>query len=1168
MAELLALAIEEIGASLYAYEAGATLIAYSTTIAYAVVAVGSYAAMKSMQKMPNMGGLQSEIAGRLTMSRDTVASRRIIYGTVRLSGPVIFASTTSNINSTKNENLHLVIALATHECGGLKGVYFNDVQAIDEAGTIVSTFASNLAYSFKFGTATQDAFVMDDTAWTSDHKLSGICALYTKLVANPNTYPNGIPNITAVIEGYAVPDMNDNLIYGCTNPALILRHYLLNYFGADSGEIDVDSFTTAAVVCDDIPFGFTDKRYECNYTVTLNTKPQKIIEDILKTCYGKLAYVNGKFVLKAGAYPTPIMSINEDDIVGQISVTTKSSQANAINSIRGLYVDGAGYTSSYQPSDFVPVTSSYYLSEDNGIENPFEIELSGVTNHTQARRIAKLTLLDSRQDLTVSITCKIGALRLIAGDNVWVSIDRYGWNNKVFQVNEMSINPDMTIGLVLKETASEIYDFPIGEDVDRDLSPNTNLPNPFIVPAPDGFRVSETTSRDKDGTIFPSATLNWSSSLSGSIDEAEVDYRETSSLTYTSLGTYSRTISEANTLDVMAGYTYDFRIRNMNYLGTFSSYASASIKILGNTAAPQPPSSITLTGGTGSLYVQWVNDAIDTDYKATKVYTNTVNSTSGWTDNGSVAGTSWNKTIASSSVYYVWLQNTNTSNITSSVAYGGGVAVSSIGAGATGPSGSAGVAGNIKYQIYIRSATVPTTPTGNLTPAFWSTSVPTDNGNALWVSSGLISGADGTTLIGSWSTPERLTGKVSWYQTTAPTGATTGSIVQGDLWWDTDDNYKPYRWNGTSWQAVDDGRINPISASLVSFGDQYALTVTSSGTPRIAGFRIINQSGAASDFTVQADTFRIYNTIQGTVSQSFLADASGVYMPQAFIRNLDAGKITAGTINATVLLTAAELQSPRITGSAFMINSRVGLRYQDDSGVLTITGGDDNGDTNGAQLDLVGNSASTSAGVLNLVAGNVGASGTTQGFIQFYTGGNQRGFVYNSGVFNIKQGLSFGSANDTRTTMAISNNFGTNDALTYAGGSGATGVLSTIQAHRWVNSGNSQELMALTTGGNLYVQTDVYADNFISPSSERLKTNILPLTASLDIVSKLKPVSFDWKSDNKHDTGLIAEQVQEILPHIVSKTDGVVQGLDYAKIVPYLIGAIHELQQEIAKLKK
>jgi hypothetical protein len=49
---------------------------------------------------------------------------------------------------------------------------------------------------------------------------------------------------------------------------------------------------------------------------------------------------------------------------------------------------------------------------------------------------------------------------------------------------------------------------------------------------------------------------------------------------------------------------------------------------------------------------------------------------------------------------------------------------------------------------------------------------------------------------------------------------------------------------------------------------------------------------------------------------------------------------------------------------------------------------------------------------------------------------------------------------------------------------------------------------------------------------------------------------------------LIAEQVQEILPHIVSKTDGVVQGLDYAKIVPYLIGAIKQQSEIIDNLRQ
>jgi hypothetical protein len=1075
--------------------------------------------------------------------------------------------------------LHLVVALAGHQISDLKNIYFNDVIAYESGSGQSAVFpADKLAMTYKVGAPSQTAYVMTpSTEWNSDCKLNGIASIYAKLVADPSVYPNGIPNISATVVGHALQDENGDDVDYYDNPSLILRHYLLNYFGATSDEIDSGSFGVAKDACNYEPYGVgTGKRYTCNHTFTLNTKPADVIEDILKTCYGKLVYTNGKFTLKVGVYSTPTIYLNEDDLLGSINVTTKSSIANSFNSVRGLYVDGRTYTSSFQAADFVPITSSYYLAEDDGVESPIDIELSAVTNHTVARRIAKLTLLDSRQDLSVSITTKISGLQLIAGDNVYLSVDRYGWNNKVFEVIELTINPDLSTSLSLKETDSAIYDFPVGEDVDRDLSPNTNLPNPFIVQPPVGFSLLESTVIDKDGTVFPSATLYWSASYSGSIADIEVDFKDTASADYGAIGTFGRTISEFTTIDVEAGKTYDFRARNFNYLGVYSSYVSSSIKINGDGTPPQTPSSITATGGTGSFTANWTNEAVDTDYKFTKIWFNNVNNTSSWTYQGSISGTTWNKTIASGSSYYVWLQNVDTSGNTSATSSAATAVVASIGTGEAGPTGSIG---NTQYNIYRRSATIPATPTGNLTPAFWSITIPADDGNALWVSNGLISGADGITLIGSWSTPERLNGKVSWYQTSAPTGATTGSIVQGDLWWDTDDAYKPYRWNGTTWQAVDDGRINPISQSLVNFGEEYALTVTSSGTPRIAGFRIINQSGAESTFTVQADTFKIYNTTNGTVSQSFVADASGVYMPQAFIRELDAGKITAGTINATVLLTAARLESPEITGSGIMINSGNGMRYQDNNGNFIITGGSANGETNGAQIDLVGVGGGGAGirGTLVLSAGDV-ATTAGDGTLRFRTAQTEQGIWHRDGTLEINHSstnngfkgehIRFGNST-ANTDRAISANFANGNVLTYAGGTGVTGTLTTNEAHRWVDSGNSNELMAITTGGTLYVQTDVYADAFNSPSSIKYKDNVHPLQGSMDIVNKLQPKTFDWKDGSKkQDAGLIAEQVAELIPNIVSYKDGEVNGLDYSKIVPFLIGAIQDQNKLIENMRQ
>jgi hypothetical protein len=73
--------------------------------------------------------------------------------------------------------------------------------------------------------------------------------------------------------------------------------------------------------------------------------------------------------------------------------------------------------------------------------------------------------------------------------------------------------------------------------------------------------------------------------------------------------------------------------------------------------------------------------------------------------------------------------------------------------GAPGSAGAPGAAGNTVRRIYKRAASVPATPTGNLTPSGWSTTLPAADGNSAYASDGLISGADNVTLIGVWTDP-------------------------------------------------------------------------------------------------------------------------------------------------------------------------------------------------------------------------------------------------------------------------------------------------------------------------------------------------------------------------------------------------------------------------------
>jgi len=123
--------------------------------------------------------------------------------------------------------------------------------------------------------------------------------------------------------------------------------------------------------------------------------------------------------------------------------------------------------------------------------------------------------------------------------------------------------------------------------------------------------------------------------------------------------------------------------------------------------------------------------------------------------------------------------------------------------------------------------------------------------------------------------------------------------------------------------------------------------------------------------------------------------------------------------------------------------------------------------------------------------------------------------------------------------------------------------------------------------GKLNVNGDIYASgNIISTgdvtafqtSDKRLKKNINKLNNSLEIINKLNPVSYNWnkkakelnstKTDKK-DVGVIAQELETILPNLVHNmyNDENIKGVDYIKIIPYLIGAIQELTTEINKLK-
>ena len=106
--------------------------------------------------------------------------------------------------------------------------------------------------------------------------------------------------------------------------------------------------------------------------------------------------------------------------------------------------------------------------------------------------------------------------------------------------------------------------------------------------------------------------------------------------------------------------------------------------------------------------------------------------------------------------------------------------------------------------------------------------------------------------------------------------------------------------------------------------------------------------------------------------------------------------------------------------------------------------------------------------------------------------------------------------------------------------------------------------------GSLFVSDTVTADTVTTTSSRRFKKNIENLVDATQTIEQLQGVSFNWIKNDRKDYGFIAEDVGKILPNIVSwennKRDA--YGMDYLKIISFLVEAVKNQQKEINKLKQ
>ena len=179
--------------------------------------------------------------------------------------------------------------------------------------------------------------------------------------------------------------------------------------------------------------------------------------------------------------------------------------------------------------------------------------------------------------------------------------------------------------------------------------------------------------------------------------------------------------------------------------------------------------------------------------------------------------------------------------------------------------------------------------------------------------------------------------------------------------------------------------------------------------------------------------------------------------------------------------------------------------------------------------------------------------------------------------------LNLGAGNDLQIYHDGSNSFidDTGTGALYIRGNGSVNIqkytgedmiVATADGAINLYFNNSNKLQTTTTGvaisGELTVTGDITA---FYTSDQRLKNNITPIPNALNKVLSISGNTFDWnEKSGKEGTeaGVIAQEVLEVLPEVVTTRDNGYLAVHYDKIVPLLIEAVKELSGKVDELQQ
>ena len=346
---------------------------------------------------------------------------------------------------------------------------------------------------------------------------------------------------------------------------------------------------------------------------------------------------------------------------------------------------------------------------------------------------------------------------------------------------------------------------------------------------------------------------------------------------------------------------------------------------------------------------------------------------------------------------------------------------------------------------------------------------------------------------------------------------------------------------------VASGIVTAVSGIVTYYGDgQYLQNITSNITNIIGIATITNISGTTANF-------------------------SGI---------VTASQVNVGTISVSGNVTATNYfgNGSNLTGIVNSITAGSGISINQSTGNVTITatgGGPGGGEESYWTQTNVGIHTLSNVGVGTTnptstltVSGNsiiTGITTSSGGFV-----GNLTGTATTSTNSNNTNITNDTSSSSTHYPTFVSNVSGfrpqkvASSSLTFVPSTGTLGIAS-INCSGTITVG-TLVASSVNYNGNVSITGDLDVLGDINSSSDiNLKENVKTIGNSLETINSLRGVSFDWKKNGRSSYGVIAQELEEVLPELVKQ--GEIKSVNYNGIIGVLIEAIKELKSEIEILK-